>query len=124
MDQPNKKKVGFIGMPAYMYLDIFGDLIFDTFGHVPYLVGSSTERADFRDVDVRMIVPDEEYKSMGIGDFNELRTNKRWAALCLAFSELGKKVTGLSIDFQIQQMTWANKAFPSGVREPLGIKFK
>jgi len=120
MDESKKKKVGFIGMPAYMYLDMFGDLVFDAFGHTAYLVGSATERADFRDVDVRMIVPDEEYKALNVGEFNELRTNKRWAAICLAFSELGKNITGLPIDFQIQQMTYANKF--EGIREPLGIK--
>ena len=34
------------------------------FGSICYLVGSATKRPDFRDVDVRMILDDEEFHAL------------------------------------------------------------
>lgn len=52
-------------MPAAMKLDLFGDQVFMAFGHIPYLVGSAaTQKTGWRDVDVRLILPDDEWVNL------------------------------------------------------------
>jgi len=105
------------GMPAGIWLNKFGVLIRDYFGHVPYHVGSSLDRKDWRDVDVRLILPDDEFTAM-FGHIDQRWPNPKYAAIVLAFCALGKEMTGLPIDFQIQSQSHANKAHP-GARNPL-----
>lgn len=109
-----------VGMPAALYLDDFGGKVWEAFGAVAYLVGSAFRGKAWRDVDVRVLIDDEEYAGMGLGDPG--RGNAKWAALCLAFSELGRQMTGLPIDFQIQQRSHANDAH-GGPRQPLIAPF-
>jgi hypothetical protein len=78
----------------------------------------------WRDVDVRLMLADEVYAAMGFGAPADSHSNPRWMAMCAAFSALGKQMTGLPIDFQIQQLTDANERFGKGkgtVRSCLGI---
>jgi hypothetical protein len=98
-------------MPAGIWLNKFGVIVRDYFGHVPYHVGSSLKTKDWRDVDVRLILPDDEFDSM-FGSNRNAETNTKLAAVTLAFSALGKEMTGLPIDFQIQPQTWANEHYP------------
>lgn len=109
-----------VGMPAAMLLDEFGSQVWSTFGHPPYLVGSALRGKKWRDVDVRVILDDAEYAALGLGDPDYPHQNGKWVSLCLAYSALGKSLTGLPIDFQIQQQTKANKTF-DGARSALGI---
>lgn len=86
-----------------------------------YLVGSALDRSDYRDVDVRLILRDEDFDA----HFGELTTprykNACWNAHCIAWTHFGQSITGLVIDFQIDQMTWANELFPhASRRHPLG----
>jgi len=98
-----------VGMPAELKLDAFASKIIDVFGVRPYHVGSSLmTKSNWRDVDIRVILSDQEYENLGLGDPNLPQFNHKWVALCLAFSALGKEMTGLPIDFQIQQQTLAN----------------
>lgn len=107
-------------MPAHLHLELFGSIVWDAFGTPPYLVGSVVTSQEWRDVDVRLILEDEEYERL-FGPYRRPeRMNGKWAALCMAFSALGKEMTGLPIDFQIQQQTQANKQYP-GRREALGL---
>src|SRR5436190_14742239 len=110
-----------VGMPAALLLEEFGSQVWAAFGHPPCLVGSVLQTTDWRDVDVRVILPDEEYEEMGLGEpaENQQRFNGKWVSLCLAYSALGKQMTGLPIDFQIQQRTFAN-ANHQGGRSSLG----
>lgn len=110
-----------VGMPAALYLDEFAKLVEEAFGDYPYLVGSSLVGTQWRDVDVRLIVDDDAYASMGLGDPERPHANAKWRALVLAFTALGRQMTGLPIDFQIQQQSHANRLFPSGGRSALGI---
>ena len=82
--------------------------------HGPFLVGSAMERADWHDVDVRVIMPDDQYDDLAaIIDVDRLG---------IAFGLWGQETTGLPIDFQIQRMTEANERFPgAGRRNALGI---
>ena len=99
-------------MPAGIWLCKFGEIIQDYFGHVPYQVGSSLDRKDWRDVDVRLILPDNEF-TQRFGDIHRSsETDPRLAAITLAFAALGKHMTGLPIDFQIQSESHANKLYP------------
>ena len=101
-----------VGMPQDILLHEFGSQIWFAFGKPAYHVGSSLKKKrKWRDVDVRLILSDEEYKVQGFGEPGSERESGKWIALCWAFSELGKAMTGLPIDFQIQQRTHANKAY-------------
>ena len=114
-----KREIG-VGMPAFLYLEEFGSQVWHAFGHLPYLVGTALVGKEWRDVDVRLILSDEEYFAL-FGERARIeRTCGKWVALCLAFSALGKQMTGLPIDFQIQQQTKANEQFKGQPRQGLG----
>lgn len=103
-----------IGQPQGMLLNQFGMLLWDAFGEVAYHVGSSltTEKTSgWRDVDVRLMLDDEEWEKMGLGNPENPHTNRKWRAFCITFSEYGRHLTGLPIDFQLQKRTHANEKF-------------
>jgi len=106
-----------VGSPAAFYLDEFGSKVWDVFGGPPYQVGSSLRTKTWRDVDVCMILSDKEWEQWQLGEPHS--PNDKYRALCMAFSELGKRMTGLAIDFKLQQQTDANKRF-KGNRSALG----
>jgi hypothetical protein len=91
--------------------------ITEAFGFHVYLVGSVLQRRDWRDVDVRCILDDTDYDSLfpdtGRGEYQRMFFDA-------AVSEWLANRTGLPIDFQIQQMTDANRRF-DGPRNALGI---
>jgi hypothetical protein len=98
-------------MPASITLDWFAREVDAFFGHAPYLVGSATRTTKWRDVDVRLILPDEEFDAL-FGELTEPRClNLKWNAACLAFTALGRDMTGLPIDFQIDRRTEANEQY-------------
>lgn len=101
-----------VGMPETLKLEEFGQLLFDIFGDMAYHVGSSLEKkTGWRDVDIRLIMDDEKYEKMRFGKPSEEHGNDKWRRVCLNLSMLGKQITGLPIDFQIQQRTIANERF-------------
>jgi len=89
----------------------------DGLGHPPYLVGSATERSDFKDVDVRSIMADEEFDCLFGGECGR----SRWALFCLAVSTLLTETSGLPIDYQVQRQTDANDLHKKP-RNPLGLQ--
>lgn len=98
-------------MPAGIWLTKFGVIVADYFGETCYHVGSSLTTKDWRDVDVRLILPDDEFETrFGKGATSE--THPKLSAITLAFAALGKAMTGLPIDFQIQSMSHANERYP------------
>ena len=120
-DTVTEEPCGFqkIGMPGHLYLELFGSIVWDYFGTPPYLVGSALTGDRPRDVDVRLMLDDPEYEQFCGTYVAPERTNARWAAICMAFSELGRKLTGLPIDFQIQRRSEANEKY-KGQRSALG----
>lgn len=122
----------YVGMPALLHLEQFGSYVWDAFGHPPLLVGSSMRRKRWRDVDVRLVLPNSEYcrvfrlDPVEGADFDEVAARDHWNAgthrcpiwvsLCLAYSALAKQMTGLPVDFQIQPKVSAEKLF--GPDEP------
>lgn len=55
---------------------------------------------------------DDEYARLELGDPSH-QIGGKWVSLCMAYAALGRQMTGLPIDFQIQQMTRANRLYPS-----------
>ncbi len=100
------------GMPAGIWLHKFGVIVEDYFGHTCYQVGSSLFSKDWRDVDVRLILPDDEFKAMFGKHALAAEGDPKLSAITLAFSALGKAMTGLPIDFQIQKASHANIKYP------------
>lgn len=100
-------------------LSLFGMHIRQGWGHTAYQVGSSlTQKKGWRDVDVRLMLPDDEYAAL-FGDPSTPRhEGNRRRMHELAWTTLGKRLTGLPIDFQIQDTSLANEMF-SGVRSAL-----
>lgn len=107
-------------MPASLRLEEFGSQVWNAFGHPPYLVGSALAGKKWRDVDVRLILPDDEYEALGLGKPNFPSWNAKWVSLVLAYSALAKDMTGLPVDFQIQQQSRANAQFAKQPRSALG----
>lgn len=94
----------------------------EAFGHPPYLVGSVEQGdRDYRDVDVRLILPDDEYDTTFGG--NQLI----WHVFCWAVAEWLTAQTGLPVDFQAQRMTEANDKYgdlATNPRNPLGSRVR
>lgn len=89
-------------------------LLGDRHGGV-YLVGSIEQgKKNWRDVDVRLILTDDEFDAMFGGKPN------LWALFSYAVSRQLAADTGLPIDFQVQRMTEANNKYPGEPRNPLG----
>lgn len=107
------------GMPAGIWLTKFGVIVHDYFGHVPYHVGSSLSSKQWRDVDVRLILPDEEFAERFGSRDSSAETNPKLGAITLAFATLGQQMTGLPIDFQIQPESHANSVYKDGPRSAL-----
>lgn len=86
------------------------------FGYGVYQVGSSLERPNFRDVDLRCILSNEEYDMMFAGDDH----GKRVKFLNVVISEWIAARTDLPIDFQFQREAEANAEF-KGTRNAVGF---
>lgn len=102
-----------VGQPQGMLLNEFGQRLLDAFGEVAYQVGSSLgeKTTGWRDVDVRVMLDDETWQKMGLGNPANPHGNRKWRALCIVFSDYGRHLTGLPIDFQLQQRTHANAEY-------------
>lgn len=121
------RKANYIGAPACFALEEALRPICEAFGAYRgsggcYQVGSSLRKADWRDVDIRLILDDDSFarEFPRAGDHWEHDT--RWIVLTTAISERLSRLTGLPIDFQIQPQTHAN-ARHKGPRNAVGISF-
>lgn len=85
-----------------------------------YLVGSSLERRDYRDVDVRLIIGDAAYDRLFPSGKDGSWTDARWSLIVTSISLWLSQQTNLPIDFQIQRQTQANESH-DGKRAALGI---
>jgi hypothetical protein len=85
-----------------------------------YLVGSSMAKRDYRDVDVRFIMRDDEYDRMfknPDGTWND----RLWSLMCTSITFWMSQQSGLPVDFQIQRQTDANARHKGKLRNALGI---
>lgn len=124
-----RQKASYIGAPAVFALELACKHLNAAFGGFGcYGVGSAWERADWRDVDVRFIMPDDEFYKLfprvpkqdhaAVWEFDA-----RWLVLTTAISEHLRRVTGLPIDFQFQPQTFANKRHGGKTRDPIGLTY-
>lgn len=115
------QRASYVHAPSLFLLSQACLILVDAFG-VPYHVGSSLHRPDFRDVDVRIIMPDRDYDALFPGAERGVRemVNARWSVMCASISLYLSQASGLPVDFQFQQQTGANDRYP-GPRHPLGI---
>lgn len=126
-ETPKRRVKGvYIGAPACFALELACQHLneaFDDFGC--YLVGSTLERSDWRDVDVRFIMRDDEFYKL----FPDVRPDcpgtwefdPRWLIMTTSISQWLSQQTGLPVDFQFQPQSHANKHH-KGPRSALGIR--
>jgi hypothetical protein len=112
-----------VGFPADLYLHDFGLKVNQAFGETAYIVGSAMTEKDARDVDVVVMLELEVWeREFGVQP-SQGYDSPKWRVLCQAFSELGKRMTGLNIDFKIQEREWANDKHKSKGRNALICSF-
>lgn len=123
-EKPRKKGV-YVGAPACFALELACKHINAAFGGFGcYLVGSALERPDWRDIDVRFIMKDEEFDRLFPGTLKDgiWEFDARWLLLTVSISEHLRRLTGLPVDFQFQPQTHANERH-KGMRNALGLRF-
>lgn len=117
-----RRRAHYIEVPAYRLLDLACRTIVDAYG-TPYLVGSATQRPDWRDVDLRVIVDDQQWHAWyDLDPARDHWRDTRWTLHCSLLSQHLARATGLPIDLQIQSMTQATQY--AGARHPLGIVYR
>jgi hypothetical protein len=120
------ERANYLPAPAYFKLDHACQYINSALGGFgSYLVGSSTRRKDWRDVDVRYILDNDIFDRLfpGVGDANPSKC-ALWSLMCVTISDWLSNQTGLPVDFQIQRQSMANAKFKSADghrRSALGI---
>ena len=85
------------------------------FGQPPYMVGSVLHRKDYRDIDLRLMLPDKKFD-------REWRNPIKVRLMNRAMSTWGQRETGLPIDFQIQRQSSANAKWPEDGRNAMGVR--
>jgi hypothetical protein len=85
------------------------------------MVGSALERPDWRDVDLRYIMADEDFAKLFPDAGQHWEHDARWLLMTVSISERLSKVTGLPIDFQFQPATHANERH-KGQRNAMGLR--
>lgn len=106
-------------MPQGERLDIACLIIHQAFGHHAILVGSALDGRDFRDVDVRLVLPDDDFRAMFKHD--PPSGNALWSLMCSSISAYLSDASGLPVDFQIQSNAWAEQRYADKKRRYLGF---
>ena len=117
------RRSGYLLMFEFERLEEWCRSVYALFGDVPYLVGSAMSSKDYRDVDIRLIVADEDFDARW-GALDGVEPGQALLRIRLmnrAISIWGQQETGLPIDFQIQRMTEANAQYPDP-RNPMGLR--
>lgn len=123
-------KGSYIGAPAAFKMELACQHLnaafrgYDSFGI--YQVGSSLTRADWRDVDLRMILSDEGFYRLFPSvtkDHGTWELDPLWLVLTVAISTWLRDQTGLPVDFQFQPQTHANERH-KGNRNAVGIRLR
>jgi hypothetical protein len=125
-EQPDEKRIkaNYVGAPAIFALELAcGDICAAFNGYGCFLVGSALSRQDWRDVDVRFIMEDQEFAALFPSAGQHWEQDIHWLLLTVSISERLSKITGLPIDFQFQPQTHANERH-HGPRHAIGIRIK
>jgi len=86
------------------------------------------ERPDWRDIDLRLMMPDDEFEKefpeAGKVVENRWEFDAKWLLLTIAISERLSKQTGLPVDFQFQPISNGNGPWHGKKkRNPIGLRF-
>lgn len=120
---PPMPKASYIGAPACFRLELACQQLRRAFGHFGiYQVGSSLSRADWRDVDMRYILSDDEFAKLFPNAGQNWEHDVRWLVMCAGLSAWLSTESGLPIDFQFQPSTHANERH-KGLRNAFGLTF-
>ena len=104
---PPRKRHSYLAVDEMRLLDWWCAALQRSFGKIPYLVGSALTRPDYRDVDIRICITDEQLRDLPLlrRDFN------------MMLSLWGQRATGLPIDCQVQnQAEWVEYDGPVSPR--------
>ena len=123
----DKRKGVYIGAPACFELerccqDLHRAFSENGVGGI-YLVGSALERSDWRDIDIRMMLSDEEFDVLFPDAGERWEFDPRWIILTVSISQWMSKLTGLPIDFQFQRTNHANEHY-KGPRSAMGMFYR
>lgn len=110
------KRATYLIQPDFDRLEDWCQMVFAIFGRPPRLVGSVLEHAGFRDVDVRLVLPDDAFDTMFRHRLEATRFLNR------AISVWGREETGLPIDFQVQRASEAEADFAGEPFHPMGVR--
>lgn len=115
-------RANYLPAPHYFNLNHACQILNEAFGWgTTFLVGSSIERRDFRDVDVRCILADEDFDKFFPGLTGNPANHALWSIMCSSISLWLSQHTGLPVDFQIQRRTDANAKNEGRPRSALGM---
>jgi hypothetical protein len=119
-----RKKANYVGAPKIFALEQACRDVTEAFGgYGCYLVGSALQTPDWRDVDVRFIMKDEEFAALFPDAGQHWEQDPRWLLMTVSISERLSKVTGLPIDFQFQPQTHSNERH-KGTRHAIGFRIR
>lgn len=106
-------RANYLGTVAFYRLDRAAVSVLQAFdfSYGVFLVGSALRRPDFRDVDVRCIVADEDFERLFQGAPGASWRHPLWALTCSSISMHLARTTDLPIDFQVQPATEANRDY-------------
>ena len=119
------KKWNYLGSPACFTLELACKHLNRAFPGRCYVVGSVLERPDFRDVDIRMMISDEDFRVLFPDVHSSLsghwEHDTRWLLLTSLISNWLTQTLniGKPVDFQFQPISWGNKHH-SKKRNPIG----
>lgn len=122
---PKRQKGVYVGAPACFALELACKQINDAFDGRCYLVGSALQRPDWRDIDIRFMMADDDFAALFPDCHNLEGTwefDTRWLLMTTTISAWLSKETGLPVDFQFQPLGWANKRH-DGPRNPIGSTY-
>lgn len=109
----------YVGSPGVFLLNQACMVIAAAFDTPAFLVGSAVTTKTRRDVDVRVILPDDRYKELFPGIGANPRTHPLWSLLCSSTALWLAQASGLPVDFQVQSQSRAD--LEDGPRVALGV---
>ena len=121
-----EKRVSFLSPAQQHALGLFGRVVREAWQETPYQVGSSLRDGEIpRDIDVRVMVSEAEFRRRFPNTNVERRfVCEQWRAQMMVWSEWGRQLTGLPIDFQVEPIEDADARFPTEERRPIGSRLE
>ena len=109
-----------LGGPEHKSLEHALIIVRQAFKTECFLVGSALESDEYRDVDVRVILDDEQFNEI-FGGSVPYGVNPLWSLVTTAISEYLCKRTGLPVDFQIQRRSDVKESDWEKPRDPMAL---